>query len=229
MKIIHQRQTKNLISINQSEDKMNLLKTLNSKQLKKSCSRFLSSIVTLSVLSIANSTFAFPVRIKEAPVNLYFYNRPPEFDGQKVLGRINVDNSKLDIKFCQLRENWCYVEGLYFLREGGFKSIPSWVQRSKLCDDPSTNIPFLPTCSWSGRGSSTQFIRQEEPVLNPEEQIVRYYCEGEIGSSFFNLSDLLSDVLMNVGFQQIPSSQQVSQQVLNLYPECQRLPQGVVQ
>ncbi len=196
-------------NIDRGEDKMNLLKIFNSKRLKKSCSLFLSSIVTLSILSVANSSLAFPVRVKNQ-ANIRLFNRPLEHPGQKYRP-ISRGHSQLEIELCTVN-GWCYTKGYSILSLNKFIPLKGWVLMDNLCDDATINIPFLPTCSWSGQGSNIQFVRETEPVTNPKQQLEKYYC-----TQFYR--DLLSSnnmkLMKSVGF--LPPN---DQQLLNLYPQC---------
>ncbi|WP_375514505.1 hypothetical protein [uncultured Nostoc sp.] len=190
--------------INQGRDKINLLKTFQSKKQQKICSRFVSSIVILSILSVANSSFAFPARVKKE-TEFRLYNREREYPGQEIIQKIGVDNSQIEIEYCKIRD-YCYAKGFSILRENRFIPLPGWVVISDLCNDSSVSIPFLPTCSWSGRGINANFIGVTSTVQDQPVRIINYYCDQ------LNTNNTL---MQEVGFI-IPSVSQIR----NLYPQC---------
>ncbi|MEH2238315.1 hypothetical protein [Nostoc sp.] len=190
--------------INQRRDKRNLLKTFQSKKQQKTRSRFVSSIVILSILSVANSSFAFPARVKKE-TRLWLSR---EYQGKKVVDYIdiNIDNSQIEIEYCTIN-NLCNTKGYSILSESRFIPQRGLVNISDLCNDPSVSIPFLPTCSWSGRGRSTQFIGETSAVPDQSFEIKDYYCDQ------LNTNNTL---MQDVGFTRLPSVRQIR----NLYPEC---------
>lgn len=155
-------------NISQSGAKMSLLKMFKSKGLPKSCSRFLSLIVTLSVLSVANSTIAFPAKVRKG-VSLYLYYEPHRLNnGDSTIAQSFKNNSKfnefssfyaqikvpfdrfiestlVDVLYCR-DDNWCYISGYY--SKGSQKPVDyyherAWAPSSQLCED-NTNDPTNP-------------------------------------------------------------------------------------
>ena len=135
-------------NINKVVDKMNL-KTFNSKRLKKSCYCFLSSIVTLSILSVANSSFAFPAQLKDN-----YDGKIDEIDvftapRDKKRASYYDEGSLLDILYCR-NDKWCYISGYYSLGTNepvGYRDKRHWVETKYLCDYINTNTNTLEPCN----------------------------------------------------------------------------------
>ncbi len=159
----HLRMANQESNIARGGDKKGLFKTFNSKRLKKTCSLFLSSIVTLSILSVANSSFAFPALVTNQSerdnrgqiriVGLKYYVFPTIkekllLNNQPKQNLINVFDpySKVDVLYCR-QDGWCYISGYFHLREGGkYYHRPAWVQSTGLCEDPRWQQSPLPDC-----------------------------------------------------------------------------------
>ncbi|MEH2453986.1 hypothetical protein [Nostoc sp.] len=190
---------------NEGRDKRNLLKTFQSKKQQKTCSPFVSSIVILSILSLANSSFAFPARIKKE-AKFWFTQ---EDQAKEVLGYINIDidDSRIEIEYCTIH-NLCNAKGFYILSENRFIQRPGWVSISDLCDDPSVSIPFLPICLWEGRGRNTRYINVISPVEDQPTSIRNYY---------YNQLYTNNKLMHNVGLI-TPSVKEIR----NLYNDCRQ-------
>ncbi|WP_413173904.1 hypothetical protein [Anabaena azotica] len=161
-------------NINQGEDKINSLKIFTkSKGLPKSCSRFLSSIVTLSILGIANSCYAgFPAHVAEdRKVQLGNMNgsEPKDFYKQ---GR------KLEIEDCQ--KDSCTVEAVY--EEAPNEDQVRWtkrqlgnnrvVEKSFLCDNGDSRILNLCLFSIDNNGDVTQLPNSQKKKLSVCNKLV---------------------------------------------------------
>lgn len=161
-------------NIDRGGDKMSLFKTFNFKRLKKSCSLFLSSIVTLSILSVANSSLAFPALIHKTQFN----------NSGKTITLPFKPFSILEIEYCKTNM-LCKASG-YFQQQtfsqypNGGKSLSLWVPMWTLCNNPydfHSDIPYLIPCVARSKrynlNNSNQYIPfdQEETwkIVNSEQ------------------------------------------------------------
>lgn len=142
-------------NINKMGDKMNV-NIFNSKRLRKSCYRFLSSIVTLSILSVANSSFAFPAQVR-GNHSLYLFYRP--FTLEEASERIPIEQklqklprlltylthyTLVDVLYCRA-SGWCYISGYY--SQGAYFPVKAWALSTNICDQRSDDFSNpLPYC-----------------------------------------------------------------------------------
>lgn len=173
-------------NIKKLRDKMNS-KKFNSKTVKKSCYGFLSSIVTLSILSVSNSSFAFPGEVR-GNNTLILYNAPPNTDIERKKYKTErelFEYSLVDVLYCRT-DKWCYISGYY---SKGSSSRPdyyperAWAYSDQLCDrvknDYSNPLPFCQAKSLDLQGLArvgnklTNFFcdkvedEKGRPVANP--------------------------------------------------------------
>lgn len=159
-------------NINKMGDKMNV-NIFNSKRLRKSCYRFLSSIVTLSILSVANSSFAFPAKVRgNYSLNLFYY---PDGNLKRTKPFDNLINYTLvDVLYCRT-DNWCYISGYY--SQGTQKSLgyypeKAWALSTNICDpDKHDRTNPLPSCEIN--------TTKLEGALISGKQFNQFFCATE--------------------------------------------------
>ncbi|MGK7898597.1 MAG: hypothetical protein AB4372_34520 [Xenococcus sp. (in: cyanobacteria)] len=184
-------------NIDRSGDKKGLFKTFNSKGLKKSCSLFLSSIVTLSILSVANSSFAFPAQVRKdgnlslfyAPVRTSQKKKADTITTYQNLRRRNqnlrrrnqdlrmytqlIPFTTVDVLYCR-NDGWCYISGYYSQGRNnqpiGYYPEKAWARSIELCE-PADGFNTTPL---SECGSNTN--KYDGIVASNKKDYKYFFC-----------------------------------------------------
>lgn len=142
-------------NFNKMGDKMNA-NIFNSKRLRKTCYRFLSSIITLSIMSVANSSFAFPAKVRENQTLFLFYAPARDYKGENTYSNPKlqlftklIDYTLVDVLYCR-SDKWCYISGYYSLgnqnTSAGYYPEKAWALSDDICDpeknDRTNPLPF---------------------------------------------------------------------------------------
>lgn len=163
---------------------MKLFNGLKLRLVKITGLSFLSSMTTLSILNIADTSIAFPANVKNCENRLclttYYL---PDGDSKSIaveerfLGGTNVD-----ILFCRFDGTWCYLQG-YRPTSGKAILEPRWVRQNGLC---SSLVPFLQSCSGNNslqnvvdrQNSTRDFFCEDhkQPLLWFDNEITKSLC-----------------------------------------------------
>ncbi|MEH2062395.1 MAG: hypothetical protein V7K50_08955 [Nostoc sp.] len=135
-------------NFNKGNERLELLKSFKRMLVNSTSLRFLSSIITLSILNVANSSFAFPAQVRDCGqqnedscLATYWY---PNTNSVTTLTLSK--NTQVEILYCRIVENdqgrWCYLEGYENFQR---KSIlaPRWVLYVNICADSDDGFPLL--------------------------------------------------------------------------------------
>ncbi len=158
-----------------AEQNTKLFKNLQMKPLKLTCVCFLYSIITPSILSIANSSFAFTAKVKDQEeLNVYWI--PVENNGNSNFRDIETtlpQNTQLDILYCRYSDLWCYLEGYkkrYLLKR--------WFKMQQICSY-DLSIDFLESCTANKRKEIQNFIQQIKLQKAREIKLREYVCADQ--------------------------------------------------
>jgi hypothetical protein len=166
-------------------EKLKLINSFNWKPLNSNFLHVLSSIMMLSILGIADSSFAFEAKVKEETLATYWYPAEHSIISDDNIGRGNT----VIILYCRYIDHWCYLESFKKSRER-IINLQRWVTRDQLCSDDTVGSPLL-SCN------PNQPYNRIDAIL----KVRKYYCSTNNPFYWFDtqFTKLLDNNCSNTG------------------------------
>ncbi|MBW4594716.1 MAG: hypothetical protein KME46_17840 [Brasilonema angustatum HA4187-MV1] len=143
--------------------KLKLINGFNWKPLNSNCLHVLFSIIMLSILGMADSSFAFEAKVKEETLQTYWYPLPGE-RSDKTLQR----STTVYILYCRLVDHWCYLEN-YKISQKRIRHLRRWVMRDQLCSNDTMDSNSSPLFSCKSKANYS--------TLDALLKVRNFYCD----------------------------------------------------